>query len=86
MTLTFSRFSRRFCAAPERGKIAETIGGEGRRCDGKREKAAEALSYALISTQELRKIGKRFAKRREPYRERRREPAKIGGTMATTLA
>ena len=54
-----------------------TIGREGKRCAGKRKKAGEALRYALISAQEPRKIGGRSAKRREPYRKRRREPGMI---------
>ena len=40
----------------------------------------------LIGAQEPRKIDERSARGREPQRERRREPAKIGGTKAATLA
>ena len=87
MATAFSRFSRQFCSAiQETLKIGETIGREGGRCAGKRKKERGTLRYALIGTQEPGKIGGRSVKRREPLRERRREPAKIGGTTAATLA
>ena len=41
------------------------------------EKAGGALRYALIGAQEPRKIGRRSARRQEPYREIRREPGRI---------
>ena len=60
-------------AIQETLKIGETISGEGRRC----EKAGEALRYALISAQEMHKMGGRSMRRWEPWRKRRREPATI---------
>ena len=57
-------------AIQETLKIGKTISGEAGRCAGKREKAGEALRYALISAQELRKIG---GKAREGVSHRGRE-------------
>ena len=41
----------------EHGKIAKTIGGEGGRCAGKREKAGDALRYALNQEEKHKKAG-----------------------------
>ena len=60
--------------------------GETKSCGEKHKKAGSELRYALIGAQEPRKIGGRSTRRREPWGERRREPAIIGGTTVATLA